>query len=82
MADKRIEVLAYAGYRGEETPRAFFLDGERIEILEIVERWVEEGLAPRGRRRCFRVKGSDRRSHILCYAEAEQAWSAINGDGP
>jgi len=38
MCDQRIKVIAYSGYRGEETPRAIILQGERIEVVGIL-RW-------------------------------------------
>jgi len=37
MPFARIEVIAYSGYRGEETPRAFTLQDKRIEVVEILE---------------------------------------------
>jgi hypothetical protein len=36
MSNERIEVIAYSGYRGEETPRAMILHNEKIEVVEIL----------------------------------------------
>jgi len=33
-------VECYAGYRGEETPRRVGLAGAKIEIAEVVDRWL------------------------------------------
>jgi hypothetical protein len=46
-----LAVDAYAGYKGEETPRAFILDGRRIGVEEILARWYTE------RHSLFKVRG-------------------------
>ncbi len=74
MQDKRIEVTSYAGYRGEEYPRAFIVDGEEIDALEIVNRWVEEEEKGRRRKRCFTIKGSEGFIHTLYYDPALKEW--------
>jgi hypothetical protein len=48
-----IVVEAYAGHEGEETPRAFTLDGIRIAVSEVVDRWYTETHS------CFRVRAAD-----------------------
>jgi hypothetical protein len=42
MGDQEIAVRVecYAGHKGEETPRRFFLDGRAIEVAEIVDQWL------------------------------------------
>ncbi|HLO25239.1 MAG TPA: hypothetical protein VK187_03940 [Geobacteraceae bacterium] len=74
MPEERIEVTAYAGYRGDETPRCMVLDGKRIDVVRVLERWVEEDGATGKRRRCFRVKGNDFRTHTLCHDEEGMEW--------
>lgn len=70
---ERIEVQAYAGYRGEESPRTFRLADKKIEVVKIIEQWTEE--ADSGERlRCFRVRGSDWRVHVLCFDEGKMEW--------
>ena len=69
-----IEVITYSGYRGEERPVAFIFRGERIEILEILERRIIEAVADRSRKRVFKIKGSDGVTHLLCYDEQSSAW--------
>jgi hypothetical protein len=71
----RIEVTTYAGYRGEERPVALILRGERIEILEILDKRIEEAFADRTRMRFFKVKGSDGNTHLLCYDEQSMEWT-------
>jgi hypothetical protein len=41
-----IQVECYAGYRSEESPRSFSLDGRRYEIEEIVDRWYQGSRDP------------------------------------
>jgi hypothetical protein len=74
MAEKPVDVSAWSGYRGEESPRAFILHGKRIEVLKVMEQWVEEDATTRVRRRCFRVKGDDFRNHILRCQEVDGVW--------
>ena len=74
MPEQLIEVIAYAGYRSEESPRAFILGGKRIEVRKITARWVEEDAVSKRRFRCFRVKGDDRGNHLLRYDEATGDW--------
>ena len=74
MFEEKIEVIAYSGYRGEETPRTIFLPDKKIEVLEILKRWVEEGAGDRERKRFFRVKGKDGFEHKIYYSEGSMEW--------
>lgn len=74
MPDKELFVTTYAGYKGEERPKSFIIEGKTVEVLEIVERWVEEGRDYRRRRRFFEVKGSDGKDYRLYYDEAAEEW--------
>ena len=66
-----IRVECYAGYRGEEAPRRFFLGERVIEIAEIVDRW----LAPE--HRYFKVRGDDGGVYILRQDVARDIWEMI-----
>jgi hypothetical protein len=74
MADKRIEVFAYSGGKGEESPRSFVLDGEKIEVLSLVRMWIEESYENRKRKRFFMVRGSDGYIHTLYQDEESLEW--------
>lgn len=63
-----VRVECYAGYRGEETPRRFFLNASKIEVMEIVDRW----LAPE--HRYFKLRGDDGDLYILRYGLPEEQW--------
>jgi hypothetical protein len=63
-----IEVDCYAGYRGEETPRRFYIGQRRIDIHQVMDRW----LAPD--HRYFKVCGDDGDIYILRYEAASDRW--------
>jgi len=64
----KIAVECYAGYRGEQEPRAFAFGGRRVEVVEIVDRW----LAPE--HRYFKVKADDGRMLLLRQDAASGDW--------
>ncbi|MBE3131002.1 MAG: hypothetical protein IMZ54_09860 [Acidobacteria bacterium] len=35
---EKVKVESYAGYKGEETPRAVILDGTRFEVVSVISR--------------------------------------------
>jgi len=70
----KIEVLAYSGYRGEETPRTILLRGERIEVIEILNQWIEERSDDRTRKRFYQIKGNDGVLHRIHYDEKMMGW--------
>lgn len=74
MSEEKIRVIAYSGHRGEEAPRAFMLGGRRIEVVEIEESWIEEGIGDRATKRFFKVKGSDGGMHRIFYDEKTGEW--------
>jgi hypothetical protein len=74
MSEEKIKVIAYSGYRGEEIPKAMFLHGEKIEVVEILERWIEEGLEDKKIKRGFKMKGSDGAHYQLYYDEKTKEW--------
>lgn len=74
MSEERIEVIAYSGYRGDERPRAFIKNGERIELIEILSQWVEESVENRRRERVFVCKGGDGKVYPLVYDEMKEEW--------
>jgi hypothetical protein len=56
------------GYRGEKTPHRFGLSGSRVEIAEIVDRW----LAPD--HRYFKVLDAESNVHILRHDVISELW--------
>jgi hypothetical protein len=74
MANEKIEVRSYAGYRAEEMPRSLLVHGEDIRITEIFDLWVEEGVEDRTRKRFFRVKGSNGLIYRIYLDEKNHEW--------
>jgi hypothetical protein len=64
----RVDVVCYAGYRGEETPRRFGLAAATIEVAELVDRW----LAPD--HRYFKVRDGDGNLYILRNDVVSARW--------
>ena len=77
MSDEKIEVVAYSGYRGEEGPRSFILNNEKIEVIQILRIWIEERIEDETRRRFFEVKGSDGYTHKIYYDERIMEWFLV-----
>ncbi len=63
VTEEKIIVVAYSGYRGEETPREFIFRGKKVEVLGIVSAWIEQRTDYKAIRRFFEVKGSDGSIH-------------------
>ena len=71
-----IQVESYAGYKAEESPRAFVYLGKRYEALEILDRWYEGGVDPKALRHdYFRVKTKEGRIFLLRYTPRFQSWT-------
>jgi len=74
MELRKVDVTAYAGYRSEELPRSFVLEGKKICVVEIISQWVEEAAEGRQQRRCFRVKGDNGFIYVLFCVEQTGEW--------
>lgn len=64
----KTRVQCYAGYRGEEEPRAFYLGERRVDVITVVERWLSPD------HRCFRVQAYDGSVYVLCHDQARDEW--------
>ena len=64
-----VQVECYAGYRGEQEPRAFTIAGQRFAVEAIDDRWAGPD------HRYFRVTADDGDTYILRHDEREQAWT-------
>jgi hypothetical protein len=74
MSYENIKVIAYSGYRGAESPRAFFINDEKITVVEITDMWIEESLSNRIRKRFFIVKTNDDRRYKIYIDEKTLEW--------
>ena len=71
MDSPHLAVEAYAGYKGEETPRSFVIDGVRLRVADVVERWYTETHS------YFRVTASDGRRYVLRYDLDDERWELV-----
>jgi len=67
----QIQVDCYAGYRGEETPRFIRMANNKIEVFEVVDRW----LAPD--HRYFKITGDDDATYIICHDTVTGEWELV-----
>lgn len=74
MHSERIDVISYSGRRGDERPLTFILRGLRIDVVDLLDQWIEERSGDRARSRCFRVRGSDGNTHRICQDERDKEW--------
>jgi hypothetical protein len=71
MDRSRLIVEAFAGAKGEETPRAFTHDGSRRTVTEIVTRWYTET-------HCyFRLQAEDGGRYVLRYDLDNLIWELV-----
>jgi len=69
MADKLVRVECYAGYKGDERPVRIFLDGGRIEVACVEDRWYSPGST------YFRVLLTTGERYVLRRQEAQDVWT-------
>ncbi len=74
---KQIEIVAYSGYRGEETPRTILLGRKKIEVVEILRQWVEERSDNRETRRFYQIRGNDGDLYTFYYDEKTMEWFLV-----
>lgn len=63
-----IRVQCYAGYHGEETPQCLFIGEHRIELVDVIDRW----LSPEDR--YFKLRGVDNGIYILRHMVSADQW--------
>lgn len=74
MSYVNIKVIAYSGYRDDESPRAFLINDETMIAVEIVDKWIEESFSDRTRKRFFIVKTQDNRQYKIYVDEKTSEW--------
>ncbi|MBA5867040.1 MAG: hypothetical protein GDA67_10160 [Nitrospira sp. CR1.3] len=74
MNHPHVTVDAYAGYKGEETPRSFAFEGVSHRVTEIVDRWYTDSCS------YFRVDADDGQRYVLRYHLDEGQWELVMQD--
>lgn len=73
MHERRFEigVECYAGYRAEETPQRLRIGERRVEVTDVLDRWLTPG------HRYFKLRGDDGGIYIVRHDAAEAFWELI-----
>jgi hypothetical protein len=74
MSYLNIRVTAYSGYRDNESPRTFLINDEKMTVVEIVDRWIEENFSDRMRKRFFIVKTDNDKQYKIYVDEKTSEW--------
>jgi hypothetical protein len=69
MADKRLRVACYAGYKGDQHPVRVFLDEQMLEVACVEDRWYSPGFT------YFRVLLTTGERYVLRHQEAQDLWT-------
>jgi hypothetical protein len=64
-------VEAFAGYKGEKTPRSFTLEGTMLRVEHVVDRWYSDTHS------YFRVNASDGHRYVLRLDLDEDCWELV-----
>lgn len=59
----KIKVETYSGYKADESPRAFYLGPQRLEVMEILDRWYDPHAS------YFRIRAGDDNIYVLKHRE-------------
>ena len=70
---KNIKVSAYSGYKANERPIFFILDGRKYIVTEILERWYEEDGY------YFKIVADDQCTYTLKWNSIQDLWYIILG---
>ncbi|NMC74043.1 MAG: hypothetical protein GYA56_06770 [Geobacteraceae bacterium] len=78
--NRQCAVTTYAGYRGEERPVSFSMEGRTFRVREIVDRWYDPDHS------CFKVLTEDGRKWLLRHDFNDDCWEVTvareAGDDP
>lgn len=72
MDSVTIQVSTYSGYKANERPVYFFLEGSKIDIREILKQWKDPEYD------CFTVRGANQKRYLLKWERARDRWFAEN----
>jgi len=64
----KVAVQCYAGYKGEERPTSFALEGRTLQVVDIVDRWYDIDS------RCFKVLADNGTTYLLRHDLNTDSW--------
>ena len=65
----RVEVQTYGGYKADERPTGFLLNGRRYRVEEICDQWLGPDSS------YFKVRADDQNLYIFEYRVALDEWT-------
>jgi hypothetical protein len=71
MDGPHLIVDAFAGHKGEKTPRSLTLEGRTLQVERVVDRWYSDTHS------YFRVHASDGQRYVLRLDLEEDCWELI-----
>lgn len=67
-----VQVDCYAGYKAEERPVRFCIDGYQYGIEEVIDRWYGPNDT------WYKVRAQDGNLYVLRHRPAESAWEMVS----
>ena len=64
MTPKKIEVVAYSGYKANERPLYFIMDNRKLEVTNIIDRW-------------YGVLADDANVYVLKWQRMPDLWFVV-----
>ena len=71
-----LHVESHPGLHGDPEPLAFLLGSKRIEVLQIIDRWLARDYS------YFKIQASDSGVYILRFTPSERQWELILFQAP
>jgi len=71
-----IHVECYSGYKANERPVSFTIDGKKLMVEEILDRWYGEDYT------YFKLRADDRNIYILKYQAERDEWEMVMFESP
>ncbi|MFC1579377.1 hypothetical protein ACFL4N_00520 [Thermodesulfobacteriota bacterium] len=68
---KIVSVMGYSGYRLNERPLSFVLDGRELQVVNIIDRWHGEDYE------YFKLLADDGRVYLLKWDRLDDAWFVV-----
>lgn len=71
MLPRKIDVVAYSGYKANERPLYFLMDNAKLEVTNIIDRWygVEHDY--------FKVLADDGKVYLLRWHRLQDFWFVV-----
>lgn len=74
-AGQQITVHAYSGFKTDERPKSFEVEGRRLTVLRVIKSWKEETAGGHNRKVFFQVHAHDGRKYKLALDEGSHVWT-------